>query len=174
MRMFLEYNNIRARKVVYKCFMALIVVHSHTRVCAKFHNSSLIFVREFTLMDVKILAFNNSNIYFIYFITFFYNTPKINSTGFFFTTSFKYSLNIIFYSHSLFSLFLSGSFASLKSEPRSTIQPPQPPHHNQATCHQQLHNSEKTFHYQMPTTRSHNKEKAYTKLGKKWAAGGVW
>ena len=142
--------------------MLYIHTQTHTCVCAKFHNFSSILVRAYTLMNVKILAFGNSNIYFIYFITFLYSKPYINSTCFFFfTPSFKYSLNIIFYSHYHFSLFLSGSFASLLLSLLWSLNQDQP------FSHQQLHNSEKTFHCQIPTTRSHNKEKAYTKPEKK-------
>ena len=154
------------RGKLYTCFMALNVIyshtHTHTRVCAKFLNSSFILVRAFTLMDVKILTLCNSNIYFIYFNTFLYSTPNISSIRFFFLTSFKYFFYIIF---TLFLSSLSSSLALLLlcfflfSEVWTKI--------NQATCHQQLHNTEKTYRCQIPITRSHNKEKAYTMLGKK-------
>ena len=45
-------------------------------------------VLAFTLMVVKILDFNTSKSYFIYFTTSFYNTPNIKRY-IFFTTSFK-------------------------------------------------------------------------------------
>ena len=165
---------MRAQKVVYMLHGFKCYIFTHTRVCAKFLNSSFILVRAFTLMNVKILTFGNSNIYFIYFNTFLYSTPNINNTIYIFFFSVHLNIfSILFllsFSLPLWLFCFSVSFSSLKSEPRSTIQP-QPSHHNQATCHQQLHNSEKTFHCQIPTTRSHNKEKAYTRPGKK---GGRW
>ena len=128
------------------------------------------------MMIVKILALSNSKIYFIYFTTSLYNTPKHPTSMilfFFFNTSFKYSIFIL--SLLFFILSLSLSFSSLKSTPRSTTQSspkpqplPKPPHlplttptsqpnHN----HQQLHNPKKK-NPSLPNTHYHRKINSQT------------
>ena len=61
------------------------------------------------MMIVKILALSNSKIYFIYFTTSLYNTPKHPTSMilFFFNTSFKYSIFILSLLFFILSLSLS-------------------------------------------------------------------
>ena len=60
------------------------------------------------MMIVKILALSNSKIYFIYFTTSLYNTPKHPTSMilFFFNTSFKYSIFILSLLFFILSVFL--------------------------------------------------------------------
>ena len=81
-----------------------------------------LFLRAFITKNLKILTFNNSKHYFIYFNTPIYNTPNIKGVFFFFffTTLFKYSF---FYSSSIshsFSSYPSLSLLILEAITRTT------------------------------------------------------
>ena len=131
------------------------------------------------MMIVKILALSNSKIYFIYFTTSLYNTPKHPTSMilfFFFNTSFKYSIFILSLLFFILSLSLCLSFSkvytkinhsviaktttttktstSTTNNPHITTQP-QPPTTTQPK-------KKKTHHCQIRTTTARSTHKQVT------------